>query len=45
MAANWQSLTATMAKKRSIKPKVEAEVKVRPVEEAIEEYGRGGSDS
>ncbi|MCL5771866.1 MAG: hypothetical protein M1479_06295 [Actinobacteria bacterium] len=37
MAANWQSLTAEMAKKRGIKPKVEAEVKVRPVEEAIEE--------
>jgi len=37
MAANWQALTATMAKKRGIKPKVEAEVKVRPVEEAIEE--------
>ncbi|MDP3016038.1 MAG: hypothetical protein Q8N70_03070, partial [Deltaproteobacteria bacterium] len=36
MAANWQSLTATMAKKRGIKPKVEAEVKVRPVKEAIE---------
>jgi len=37
MAANWQALTATMAKKRGIKPKVEAEVKVRPVKEAIEE--------
>lgn len=37
MAANWQALTTTMAKKRGIKPKVEAEVKVRPVEEAIEE--------
>jgi len=40
MAANWQALTATMAKKRGIMPKVKAEVKVRPVEpveEAIEE--------
>jgi gas vesicle protein len=37
MAANWQALTATMAKKRGIMPKVEAEVKVRPVKEAIEE--------
>jgi gas vesicle protein len=37
MAANWQSMAATMAKKRGIKPKVEAEVKVRPVEEAIKE--------
>lgn len=36
MAANWQALTATMAKKKGIKPKVEAEVKVRPVKEAIE---------
>ena len=40
MAANWQALTATMAKKRGIKPKVETEVKVKPVEpveEAVEE--------
>ena len=37
MAANWQALTAKMAKRRGIMPKVEAEVKVRPVEEAIEE--------
>jgi len=37
MAANWQALTAAMAKRRGIKPRVEAEVKVRPVEEAIEE--------
>jgi len=37
MAANWQALTATMAKKRGIMPKVEAEVRVRPVKEAIEE--------
>jgi len=37
MAANWQALTSKMAKKRGIMPKVEAEVKVRPVEEAIEE--------
>ncbi|MBU2445885.1 MAG: hypothetical protein KJ666_10005 [Bacteroidetes bacterium] len=37
MAANWQAITATMAKKRGIMPEVEAEVKVRPVKEAIEE--------
>lgn len=37
MAANWQALTATMDKRRGIKPEVEAEVKVRPVKEAIEE--------
>lgn len=39
MAANWQALTVTMAKKRGIMPmpKVEAEVKVMPVEEAIKE--------
>ncbi|MBU0558528.1 MAG: hypothetical protein KKG93_02925 [Bacteroidetes bacterium] len=37
MAANWNSLVATMAKKRGVKPEVEAEVKVRPVKEAIEE--------
>jgi len=37
MAANWQALTATMAKKRGIMPKVKAEVKVRPVKEAIKE--------
>jgi len=37
MAANWQALNTAMAKRRGVKPKVEAEVKVRPVEEAIEE--------
>ena len=37
MAADWQALTATMAKKRGIIPGVEANVKVRPVEEAIKE--------
>ncbi|MDP3011504.1 MAG: hypothetical protein Q8N27_02195, partial [Candidatus Hydromicrobium sp.] len=37
MAANWQALTAAMAKRKSIKPKVETGVKARPVEEAIEE--------
>jgi len=37
MAANWQALTAAMAKRRSIKLKVETEVKARPVEEAIKE--------
>ena len=37
MAANWQALTVKMAKKRGIMPKVEAEVKVRPVKEAIKE--------
>lgn len=37
MAANWQAMVATMAKKRGVEPKVEAEVKVRTVKEAIEE--------
>lgn len=37
MAANWQNLVETMAKKRDSKSKVEAEVKMRPVKEAIEE--------
>lgn len=37
MAANWQALTVKLAKKRGIMPKMEAEVKVRPVKEAIEE--------
>ena len=37
MAANWQALTVKMAKKRGIMPKMEAEVKVRPVKEAIKE--------
>ncbi len=33
----WKGLAATMEKKRGVKPLVEAEVKVRPVEEVIEE--------
>jgi gas vesicle protein len=37
MAANWQSMAATLAKKRGIKPKVEVEAKVRHVEGAIKE--------
>ena len=37
MSANWQALTAAMAKRRSIKPKVEAEIKVRPVKKVIKE--------
>ena len=37
MSASWQSLNAAMAKRRSGKPTVEAEVKVRSVKEAIEE--------
>jgi len=37
MATHWQALTATMAKRRGVKPEVEAKVKARPVEEAIEE--------
>jgi len=37
MSAYWQALTATMAKKRGIRPEVDVEVKARPVEEAIEE--------
>ena len=41
MAANWQALTATMAKKSGVKPRVGAKVKVRPVKEAIEEEKLG----
>jgi hypothetical protein len=37
MSANWQSLNTAMAKRRSGKPTMEAEVKVRPVKEAIKE--------
>ena len=37
MSASWQKLNAAMAKRRSGKPTVEAEVKVSPVAEAIEE--------
>lgn len=37
MAANWQALSAKMANKRGAAPKVEAEIKVRPVQEAVEE--------
>jgi len=37
MSASWQSLNAVMAKRRSGKPTVEAEVKVRSVKEAIKE--------
>ena len=37
MAANWQALTAAMDNIRGIKPRVEAEVKVRSVKKAIEE--------
>ena len=37
MAASWQALTAAMAKKSVIKPKVAVGVKIRPVKEAIEE--------
>jgi hypothetical protein len=37
MAANWQALTVKMPQRRGIKPEVEAKVKVRPVEEAVEE--------
>ncbi len=33
----WKGLAATMEKKRGIKPRVEAEVRVRPVEAAIKE--------
>lgn len=35
--AAWQGLAATMGKKSGVKPRVAAEVKVRPVERAIEE--------
>jgi len=37
MSASWQALNAAMAKRRSGKPTVEAEVKVSSVKEAIEE--------
>ena len=37
MSASWQALTAAIAKRRSGKPILEAEVKVRPVKKAIEE--------
>jgi uncharacterized phage infection (PIP) family protein YhgE len=37
MAANWQALNAEMAKRRGIKPKLEAEARVMSVKEAIEE--------
>jgi len=37
MSASWKSLNAAMAKRRSGKPTVEAEAKVRSVKEAIEE--------
>ena len=37
MSANWQALNAAMAKRRSGKATVEAEVKVRSVKEAIKE--------
>ena len=37
ISVGWKSLNAVMAKRRSGKPTVEAEVKVRSVKEAIEE--------
>lgn len=37
MAAHWQAVSSTLAKKRGAKPKIEAEIKVRTVKEAIEE--------
>jgi len=40
MSASWQALNAVMAKRRSGKPTVEAEVKVRSVKEAIEEEAK-----
>jgi uncharacterized phage infection (PIP) family protein YhgE len=40
MAANWQSIVATMAKKRGIMPEVEVKVKVMPVKEAIKEAAK-----
>ena len=35
MSANWQALNAAMAKRRSGKPTVEAEVRIESVKEAI----------
>lgn len=37
MATHWQAAAATLAKKRGVKPKVEAQTKARSIEEAIEE--------
>lgn len=37
IAASWQALAATMAKKRGTKSKFEAEVKVKPVKEAVKD--------
>ena len=42
MAANWQSLTATMAKRRGGKPVVSAGAKVETVEEAVKEPKKKG---
>ena len=40
MAANWQNLVATMAKKRG-KPIVEAGAEVKTMEEAVEKPAEG----
>ncbi len=42
MAANWQALTVKMAKKRGIKPVVEAGAEVKTVEEAVEKPKKKG---
>jgi len=42
MAANWQSLTATMAKRRGGKPVVSAGAKVETVEEAVKKAKKKG---
>jgi hypothetical protein len=45
MAANWQALIKTMAKKRSGKPVVSASAEVKTVEEAVAEKGRGKKEA
>jgi len=45
MAANWQALIKTMAKKRSGKPVVSAGAEVKTVEEAVAEKGRGKKEA
>ena len=42
MAANWQALTATMAKRRGGKPVVSAGAEVKTVEEAVKEPKKKG---
>ncbi|MDP2830830.1 MAG: hypothetical protein Q8O02_01105, partial [Candidatus Omnitrophota bacterium] len=41
MAANWQAMAATMAKRRGGKPVVSAGAEVKTVEEAVKEPKKG----